>query len=305
MRLRRLPPALVLVLLGTTIARAETLLHPQGQRAKGTIVFFHGFSAKPAQWLHYGKWLHEAKGFDIIAAPLPGHALLRSDMTPDLSRLPKAGEMRKYLQHNEAVFRLARRRGNPIHVIGLSAGGAQALLMGLRHGHERLPDGRPLISSVTAVNPFLQATPRTIGPLRLRMGLVQQAFDVADKVSFGRVSALADSRAFDLASGLRWLRTEAEDHSFRHIRFGHVVALHRFGQHVLGNARPIVGPRVQLFLSEDPVADPHASLRFARIAGAEVHYSPVKIHNLMKEPSRYDIFRQVTKTLSRPAAARP
>lgn len=282
-------------------ARLETLLHPKGT-AKGTVVFFHGFSAKPSQWMTYGRWLHRQKGLDVIAVPLPGHDLpLRPDGTPDLSRLPKAAELDKYLHYNEAVFRLARRRGTPIHVVGLSAGGAQALWMALRHGHERLGD-QPLIRSVIAVNPFLEETPRSLGPLRLSMGLAQRVFDGLDRLSFGRASSLLDRRRFDLDSGRNPMRSEAAEHSFRFVRLGHVVALHRFGQLVLRSAKPLVGPRVRLFLSEDPVANPEANLRWARTVGAEVQYVPVPIHNLMNERAHYGIFRSVTDAVEKPAA---
>ena len=155
------------------------------------------------------------------------------------------------------------------------------------------------LASVTAINPFLEATPAQWGRLKLNMGEVQHAFDRVDGLTFGAASAIADRVPFDMAGGLRWNSSERSARAFRTIRFGHVVGLHRFGQMVASQARRLEGLPVTVFVSEDPVASPEAARRVARVMGATVEELPSKSHNLLEERARFHILKKVNQLFER------
>jgi carboxylesterase len=97
------------------VCQTQFLSH--GEKTDLAIVFIHGYTSCPHQFVELGKLFFE-DGYNVLIAPLPRHGLA-DRMTEELARL-KAGELVSYA---DKVVDIAQGLGEHVTVMGISGGG--------------------------------------------------------------------------------------------------------------------------------------------------------------------------------------
>jgi pimeloyl-ACP methyl ester carboxylesterase len=100
--------------------------------ARGSFVYFHGFSAGAWQFYGFAKRL-SAMGFNIYVPRLVGHGFQDAQGLPDNSQLPRAAGWRRYRRYADQVYEQLRELNAPLFLAGLSGGAAIALDLAKRH----------------------------------------------------------------------------------------------------------------------------------------------------------------------------
>lgn len=132
----------------------QTQFMSQGKKTQRVIVFIHGYTNCPNQFVQLGKLFYE-KGYTVLIVPLPRHGLA-DRMTEELAQL-KAEELIIYA---DEVIDIAQGLGEHITVAGISGGGvvtgwiAQnrsdvdlAVLISPAFGYEQVPPSLTLPAS--------------------------------------------------------------------------------------------------------------------------------------------------------------
>lgn len=221
------------------------LLRPDLAQAKGTILAFHGFSAGPWQFESLADDLL-ALGWNVLLPRLAGHGHATTTGAEDPRFLPRAHEAGRYREAAEQALSVARSLEPPLVLCGLSAGGAVALDLAIRHGG---------ISRVCAMAPLLV-------PAAPRARLVYRLVQATDGPLGGRVGRWLDNRPFAWGDA----PPRHEDGWVRpgHWRFaaGNLVGILRFVADILPRAHQLTIPLQLLTTSRDDLADPVAAGRF-------------------------------------------
>jgi len=140
---------------------------------RGTVVLLHGWSAGTWQYENMAKDLQN-KGYNVYVPRLPGHGFRNADGTDNPNYIPRSGQEHLYTEFADRVYHEASSTGAPVHVVGLSGGGAVALDIAGRY---------PDIKGAVAYDPFLNS-----GDWKARTLLGTAG--VLDRFSFGQASRL-------------------------------------------------------------------------------------------------------------------
>ena len=119
------------------LGRSRLLSH--GNRTRGAIVFFHGFTNCPQQFVDLGTRFFES-GYNVYIPRMPGHGML-DKMTTALEDVSLDDLANAALN----AARFAAGLGDRVHVAGISMGGLLAAYLG-----EQVP-----LAGATAIAPFL------------------------------------------------------------------------------------------------------------------------------------------------------
>jgi carboxylesterase len=95
----------------------QTQFMSHGEKTQRAIVFIHGYTNCPHQFVELGKLFYE-EGYNVLIAPLPRHGLA-DRMTEELAQL-KAEELISYA---DEVVDIAQGLGDHVTVAGISGGG--------------------------------------------------------------------------------------------------------------------------------------------------------------------------------------
>ena len=150
-------------------------LHEEGTAVKGSVVVFHGFSAKPVQQNRFVDYLFN-QGYHVYNASVAGHYLknLTTEAEVDVfqvtEQLQKAGVALKqnqtvswpyraegrdpvaaYKKEIDETWKVARFLPKPLYVAGLSVGATQAIAMAAQY---------PEIRKIVAYAPLLKIEPK-------------------------------------------------------------------------------------------------------------------------------------------------
>ena len=278
------------------------LFHPTPSK-KGTILMFHGYSDGPKQWAEEAAYRH-AQGYDVIVAALPGHGFVDTAGNEDLSRLPGAHEAQRYTKFSQAMFELAKARSEKVHVVGFSIGGAHALEVALTEDRSLGHDGRPVLRSAVAINPYLGPTPEKLGPLSIDKDRLAA---IGDRLSFGLVGKLLAKKPFVFTRALAKANAGETDYGFTKATYGNVFAIGRFGDEVRARAQEMVArggstlPTYVVVSEKDPTANPKKGLALAKQIGAKAVVLPLAIHNPFSPDTNPDAMTrwQVRNTISK------
>lgn len=122
----------------------ESLFKAHTDKAKGTVVMFHGFTAGPWQYKDLADRLYK-EGYHVYAPRLPGHGLMRPNGKTTSAQVINATQRHQYERYIDRVFKEASDLGAPVYAVGLSGGGNVALRMAEKHG----------VKGTVAIAPFL------------------------------------------------------------------------------------------------------------------------------------------------------
>ena len=287
-------------------AKPYDLFHEKPSQL-GTVLMFHGFSNSTAMWRAEAENLFRL-GYDVKVAALPGHGFVDKAGNEDVSRVPLAHESAKYQKFASAMFDLARQRSNKVHVVGFSVGGAHAIELALTKQDVVDGDGKKVLRSVVAINPYLSPPPMKLGPFRID---ADHAVAVADKLTFGLASRWLQKRAYRFDAAIKRQRNGSLDVGLTQVTYGNVFGIGRLGDaeqaRAAGFRRPVDGslPSFVVITKNDPTASPVASAELARQIGAEPVVVDSNLHNLITEEANPDpVTRdQVRTTIERAVAA--
>ena len=225
---------------------SRLFLASEPARAKGIVLFLHGFTAGPWQFLEIMQAL-PAHGFHAFAPRLPGHGWMDYQGEPSDVRLVGYDDRQRYEQFLDKTYAQMQAFQVPLYVVGLSGGGNLSL---------RLAEKHPEIQRVVAVAPFVGADyPVGFG------------YDLVDTLQgltlnhFHPVMHLVHTERNSLSS---------LDHLLPHTQgtINHAYAIFRVGHHIQG-----LNARVQFFTTEgDRLSgkDPVRRL-FQRLGGTAHH----------------------------------
>lgn len=124
----------------------QTQFMSHGEKTERAIVFIHGYTNCPHQFVELGKLFYE-RGYNVLIVPLPRHGLA-DQMTEELAQL-RAEELVAYA---DQVMDIAQGLGEHITVAGISGGGVvtgwiaqnrpdvdQAVLISPAFGYAQVP----------------------------------------------------------------------------------------------------------------------------------------------------------------------
>ena len=266
-----------------TTAKPFELYHPAPSK-KGTVLLFHGFSNSTAMWKDEAQHLFE-QGFDVMVAALPGHGFVDKQGNEDVSRVPKAHESAKYQKFASAMFDLAAKRSGMVHVAGLSVGGTHALEVALSKQDVRDEQGRKVLRSLVAINPYLSPTPKKVGPFQIDL---DRAAWLADRATFGRASARLTKMPYVFEAAKLRAAHGSADVGLTEVDYGTLYSIGRFGDAVQARAKAWhIEPKDQrlpatiVITERDPTASPVASAQIAERIGAAKVVVRSKLHNLV------------------------
>ncbi|MEB3238078.1 MAG: alpha/beta fold hydrolase [Candidatus Sericytochromatia bacterium] len=215
------------------------ILKPDAGTARGTLVAFHGYSAGPWQFDELADAMC-ARGWNVVLPRLAGHGFATVTGEEDPGDLPKAHEAHRYREEGDKALALARTLDAPLVLCGLSAGGALALDLAIRHRD---------IARACVMAPLLLPAPWRA---RVAMGMLQ----AVDGPAGGSLGRWLDRQPF------AWGKTPPrhEDGWVRpgHWRFraGNLAGILGFVAGILPEAGRLTLPLQVLSTSLDDLADP-------------------------------------------------
>ena len=95
----------------------RTQFMSQGSKVDRVVVFIHGYTSCPQQFVELGKMFHEA-GYNVLIVPQPWHGL--ADRMTGLQAQLTAGQLTAYA---DKVVDIAHGLGQNVTVVGISGGG--------------------------------------------------------------------------------------------------------------------------------------------------------------------------------------
>ena len=113
------------------------------KEALGTVLCLHGYTSGPWQYDELAPRLYK-EGYHVLVPLLVGHGHLEGDN--NVLRLPKSQESTRFQDYARYVYGLAQAFNRPIHVVGLSGGGAIATYISQTRD----------IASMTVISPFFR-----------------------------------------------------------------------------------------------------------------------------------------------------
>ena len=229
----------------------QSRLHLQvGLPERGSVVLLHGFSAGPWQYDEIGPRLH-AHGFNVYVPRLPGHG------PRSAADLPGTHDHIRYDRFAESVYADLVALGGPVHVVGLSGGGAVAT---------RILEAHYDIARAVLIAPFYAPRDRKA---RLQLRLLGRAM----RLTGGAAGLAVDRIPFSMGT--------VDFHRPGHleIRVGNLYGLAQVGRRAHDDAHKIRTPIQFITTSEDWAIDPDAMERVYRAAGGAArhqwhHFSP-------------------------------
>lgn len=146
-------------------------IHPQPRAL--TYLFFHGFTAVPAQWAGLATTLHQA-GANVLAPLLPGHG--RSGAWSPAQPPPLPLNATGYERFAIAWLRQAQALGRTVIVGGIGSGGTLAIWLALQQP--------AAIHRTLAIAPYLQHSDRVVELFTRRMRSPQSSTHSASEPDF-------------------------------------------------------------------------------------------------------------------------
>jgi|GEM_PF-945813 len=180
--------------------------------ARGMVTLLHGFSAGTWQYEEYAQRF-AAKGYDVYVPRLEGHGHARADGTGDVSKIPSSEETHRWSSYADGLADRVREARGPVHVVGLSGGGAVAMNLAAR-----FPDA---VASSTLLDPFL-------GPSNDQAKKIFGASEVIDRFTLGQGSRLLGLLPAHFKTARRDLEKWGREGHFD-FNAGHLAALSGFG----------------------------------------------------------------------------
>jgi alpha-beta hydrolase superfamily lysophospholipase len=182
------------------------------QPARGMVMLLHGFSAGTWQYQEYAERFAR-QGYDVYVPRLEGHGHARPDGTGDVSRVPSSEEAHRWTAYADRLAGQVQGTKVPVHVVGLSGGGAVAMNLAARFPQT--------FASSTLLDPFL-------GPSNNQAKTVFGVADTVDRFTFGQGSRLLGLLPAHFKTARRDLESWGREGHFD-FNVGHLAALSAFG----------------------------------------------------------------------------
>lgn len=217
----------------------------QNTAPKGIVVLFHGFTAGTWQFESFEQELFK-KGYHVFIPRLPGHGFYyppEGKQNPEY--IPLSHQYKDYLQFALKIYQLVKTVGLPIHLGGLSGGGAIAALIAQRNED---------IKSLVLYAPYFN--PGTFFS-RLSIYLV----NLLEKITGWPIAKMADKMPYDLlkrekSSGN--IKRDIDIFCHNCVVKGQIFALTRFSHNVLHSTKNILA-KTLLYTTETDILAHNAS----------------------------------------------
>jgi len=182
------------------------------QPARGLVVLLHGFSAGTWQYEEFAQRFARG-GYDVYVPRLAGHGHAHADGTGDISKIPQSEQSAHWTEYADNLAARVTDADGPVHVVGLSGGGAVAMNLAAR-----FPG---VVTSSTLLDPFL-------GPQNDKAKSVFRAAGTLDQFTFGQGSRLLGLLPSPFGAAQRDLKAWGREGHFA-FNAGHIAALSEFG----------------------------------------------------------------------------
>ncbi len=225
----------------------------QTQPARGMVMLLHGFSAGTWQYEEYAQRFAK-QGYDVYVPRLEGHGHARADGTGDVSKIPSSEEAGRWSTYSASLADQVKGAKVPVHVVGLSGGGAVAMNLAAR-----FPGA---ITSSTLIDPFL-------GPANEQAKTVFRITDVLDRFTFGQGSRVLGLLPSPFKTAKHDLQTWGREGHFD-FNAGHLSALSEFGASsvaAIENSGTRSAPMQVITTAAENVVDRERIARSVRAAG--------------------------------------
>jgi pimeloyl-ACP methyl ester carboxylesterase len=223
------------------------------QPARGMVMLLHGFSAGTWQYDEYAQRFAK-QGYDVYVPRLEGHGHARADGTGDVSKIPGSEDAHRWTAYAGGLADQVQGAKVPVHVVGLSGGGAVAMNLAAR-----FPGA---IASSTLLDPFL-------GPSNGQAKKIFEVADVVDRFTLGQGSRLLGLLPTPFKTARRDLEQWGREGHFD-FNAGHLAALSEFGAASVGAVEKAGSgaARMQVITtSAESVVDRERIARSVRAAG--------------------------------------
>ena len=182
------------------------------QPARGMVVLLHGFSAGTWQYKEFAQRFAQ-QGYDVYAPRLVGHGHAKPDGTGDISQIPQSEDASRWTAYASGLAEQVDGTGTPVHVVGLSGGGAVAMNLAAR-----FPGS---IASSTLLDPFL-------GPANGQAKAIFGFGKTLDRFTFQQGSRVLGLLPSPFKSAQDDLKAWGREGHFA-FNAGHIAALSEFG----------------------------------------------------------------------------